>query len=249
MKRLLLIPMLVLGLMSCTSNEDPIASEENQSLSEITEKYESYKVSAQDDIEQTYQALAGSESRSEGVTSISGSELIQLLSSLPVETVDSLYRLYCTPQIEQEYDNRYDEAIDELIKQSSLEEVQQFYNFTNSYIENGGHSMVMLAEAIKDKAPIIQECMIGCAASIDEYLNTVPESRAANSYCLHELTLKMAESAIQNEVVDIAGEVAVAMIGVPGVDVAVALGLAGYDLYDSIKMAHEYNMCCVTHVS
>ncbi|MDE5957527.1 MAG: hypothetical protein K2G78_04370 [Muribaculaceae bacterium] len=249
MKKLLLINMLVLGLMSCTSNEDPIASIEDQSLSEITEKYDNYKASAQYDIEQTYKALAGSKSRSKGITSISGSELIQLLSSLSVETVDSLYRLYCTPQIEQEYDNRYDEAIDELVKQSSLEEVQQFYNFTNSYIENGGHSMVMLSESIKGRAPIIQECMIGCAASIDEYLNTLPESRAANSYCLQELTLKMAESAIQNEVVDIVGDAAVAMIGVPGADVAVALGLAGYDLYDSIKMAHEYNLCCVTHVS
>ena len=249
MKRLHLIPLLVLGLMSCTSNEDSVQSENDKSLIEIEEKYENYKASTQEGIGQAYQVLAGTESRTESAASISGSEFVFLLSSLPVETVDSLYMLYCTPQMEQEYNNLYDACIDELIKQSSLDEVQQFYNFTNSYIENGGHNFTMLAEALKDKTPIIQECMIGCAASIDEYIVVAPESRAANSYCLHQLTLKMAESAVQNEVVDILGDVAVSAIVVPGVDVVGALCLAGYDLYDAVMMAHEYNLCCMKYVS
>ena len=39
------------------------------------------------------------------------------------------------------------------------------------------------------------------------------------------------------------------MIGVPGVDVVGALCLAGYDLYDTVIMAHEYNLCCLKYVS
>ena len=241
--------MLALGLVSCSSNEDSVQIEDDKSLSEIAERHENYKASTQGDIVVAYQTLTGEGSRSGGAISISGPELVSLLSSLPVETVDSLYMIYCTPQIEQEYDNRYYAAIDELIKQSSLEEVQQFYNFTSAYIGDGGHNIPMLAEAIKNKTPIIQECMIGCAARIDEYIADMSESRAANSYCLHQLTLKMAESAVQNEVVDVIGDLAVDMIGVPGVDVVGALCLAGYDLYDAVMMAHEYNLCCLKNVS
>ena len=85
--------MLVLGLVSCSSNEDSVQIEDDKSLSEIAERYENYKASTQGDIGVTYQTLTGEGSRSGGAISISGPELVSLLSSLPVETVDSLYMI------------------------------------------------------------------------------------------------------------------------------------------------------------
>ena len=35
----------------------------------------------------------------------------------------------------------------------------------------------------------------------------------------------------------------------PGVDVAYELFTAGCDLYNSIKLAYEYNQCCLTSIS
>lgn len=249
MKKLLLSILLALGFMSCSSNEEIILNEEAISFSELTEKYDSYKVLSQENIAQTYQELTGSKARSAGTTSVTGAELIQLLSSMPKETVDSLYKYYCTPTIEQEFSSNYDICLDELEKHSSIVEVQQFFDFINTYIETGGHNLIMLANNLKGKAPIIQECMIGCAASIDEYLGTIPQSRSADAYCLHQLSLKMAESAFTNELISIVADASLAMIAAPGADVALGLCLAGYDLYSSLKMAHDYNMCCATHVS
>ncbi len=234
--------------MSCTSNEVPILEDEDKTLIEIGEIYESSQINTQKSLGQIYVALYGSKSRSNMSDLITGTELIRLLTSMPVETVDSLYNIYCTPQKEEEYDNCYKTSIDELIRLSSLDEVLQMLDFTDSYIENGGHNMTTLAEAIKNKTPIIQECMIRCAAGIDEFIGT-SASRSSNAYCLHELQLEMAKSAVENEVIDVVGDAMVSMIGVPGVDAAGALVLAGYDLYSSLEMAHKYNMCCATHVS
>lgn len=35
----------------------------------------------------------------------------------------------------------------------------------------------------------------------------------------------------------------------PGVDVAYELFTAGCDLYNAIKLAYEYNQCCLTSIS
>lgn len=253
MKKLLLLPLLLLSVFSCTSNEDSIQPNENSSISEISKKYEAHKIKKQNEIGHTYNLLTGKRTRSESQTAVSGAEFLQLLSTMPSETVDSLYQQYCTPEIEQEYEDLYYESMDKLIEQTSAEEVQQLHNFARSYIEQGGNNMNFLSESIQNRPAVIQECMIRCAASIDEYLDSVRmypiEFRGPNSYCFYQLILKIAESSVENEIIGTIEDALLPLICVPGFDVAVALISEGLDLYDALKLAHEYNMCCATHVS
>lgn len=180
---------------------------------------------------------------------MSGSELLTFLTSMPEQKVDSLYNEICTPSNAQKYEEAYSEALDELTQQSSFAEIIKLANFTDAYIESGGNNLEMLSDATKNVTPIIKTCMIACASNIDEFIGYDPKSRAANSYCLQKLKLSMAKSVLENEVIEIGGDILIDMIGVPGVDVLGALLLAGYDLHGAISMAHDYNMCCATHVS
>ena len=168
---------------------------------------------------------------------------------MPKEKVDSLYNIYCTSEKEQEYEKLYSTSIDELIRQSSLEEVQSFYNFANDYLESGGNNMIMLMDAIKDKAPIIQGCMINSAASIDEYLSAPTVSRNANDYCFETLFSGFVKSQIETAAMDAGKTVAAALIVCPEADALTGLLILGMDLYSSIKLVHEYNLCVATHVS
>ena len=249
MNRTFLFSVILLGLISCTSKEEPIQKGEDKSIVEISDIYENYKSETQEEIGFVYNILAGKGSRSNELEPVYGEDLIHLIISLPDETIDSLYNQYFSSQTEQTMDSIYDASVDELLKQSSAEEIQQLYQFTNLYIENGGHNMEMLANAIKDKTPIVQNCMICCAANIDEYILTTTLSRTNDEYCLRQLTTKMAESAVQSGIMDIAGGAAVALIAAPGADVVIPLFLMGYDLYSAIKVAHEYNRCVATHIS
>lgn len=235
-------------MISCSSYDDPYT--DTLSHAELTEQYEYYKANAQKRIGQTFQVLAANPSRSDDSTQqITSSDLINLLISMPKEKVDSLYNIYCTSEKEQEYEKLYSTSIDELIRQSSLEEVQSFYNFADDYLESGGNNMIMLMDAIKDKAPIIQGCMINSAASIDEYLSASTVSRNANDYCLDTLLKDVVKSQIENVAIDAGRAVAAALIASPEVDALAGLLILGVDLYSSIKLAHEYNLCVATHVS
>lgn len=245
MKKLLLIPLFVIGLMSCTSHDDTISSDEDVFNTDIQNLYDEYRTSAQEEIGATMDALNAPNTRADVSQKMSGSVMVEYLASLSSEEVDSLYNQYCTSEEELKYDNFTDSIISVLIDNSSLEEVQALFNFKTSYIENGGHNITMLVSAISNVSPLIKNCMISCAANIDEFIDVVPQTRAANSWCLHELSLKLAKSYAEDGIADVVLD----MIGVPGVDVAGALILAGYDLYSSIEMAYEYDKCCATHVS
>ena len=109
--------------------------------------------------------------------------------------------------------------------------------------------MAMLSTTASKASPLIKNCMISCAANIDGFSNIAPQSIHAEQWCLRQLLLKMAESSVTNGIADVVGDIAVETIGIPGIDVAGALILLGYDLYSSIEMAHDYKMCCLTHVS
>lgn len=245
MKTLLMIPLLVIGLISCTSHDDIVSSDEDVLNQDIQNLYDEYKADTQEEIGTTMGVLNATNSRAAITQKMTGSVLVEYIASLSSEKVDSLYSQYCTSEEELKYDNLTDSIISVLIENSSLEEVQKLFNFKNEYIESGGHNMTMLVSAISDVSPLIKNCMISCAANVDEFIEVVPQSRAANSWCLHQLSLKLAESYAVNGIAD----VALGMLAVPGADAVGALVLAGYDLYSSIEMAHEYNMCCVTHVS
>lgn len=247
MKKTLLILSFTTCLISCSSYDDPYT--DTLSRSELTEQYEYYKANAQKRIGQTFQVLAANPSRSDDSTQITSSDLINLLISMPKEKVDSLYNIYCTSEKEQEYEKLYSTSIDELIRQSSLEEVQSFYNFANDYLESGGNNMIMLMDAIKDKAPIIQGCMINSAASIDEYLSAPTVSRNANDYCFETLFSGFVKSQIETAAMDAGKTVAAALIVCPEADALTGLLILGMDLYSSIKLVHEYNLCVATHVS
>lgn len=239
----------MIGLLSCTSNDDIASSEENEQNTGIQTLYNAYKINAQKGIETTMAALNAPKSRATSHNKVPGLVLVEYLASLSNETVDSLYNQYCNSEENLKYDNYTDSLISVLVEGSSLEEVQNLFNFTNSYIENGGHNMAMLSASASKASPIIKNCIISCAANIDEFSDISSQSLPSESWCLRQLALKMAESSVMNGIADVVGDIAVDMIGIPGVDVAGALILLGYDLYSSIEMAHDYKMCCLTHLS
>lgn len=245
MKKFFIIPLLVLGLNSCTSSDDPIQPESERASSEIAKKYEASKENTKKQIGETLKMLDGSNSRSVDNTVVSGREFVDYIANMPIEVIDSLYKEYCTLQMEQKYDEAYEATIDLLIENSSLEEVQVLFDFINTYEKYGGNNISLLEKTCKNVSPIIQECMIRSAASIDEFYIIVTEtrSRGADSWCLQQLSLKLVQSSIEGDIADVVIDL------IPGADVIGACIMAGMDLYGALKTAHEYEMCRVTHVS
>lgn len=111
-------------------------------------------------------------------------------------------------------------------------------------MECGGNNMILLETACKDVSPIIKECMICSAATIDEFVETIPpKTRNADSWCIAELSLKLAESYIEGDIAKVAIDL------IPGAGVVAGCIMAGIDLYSTIKLAHEYDMCRINRVS
>lgn len=205
--------------------------------------YNMYRDQAQKAIGCTMNTLKSPNSRASNSSSTSGLQLVEYLVSLPSEEIDSLYNQYCTAEEELKFDNFIDSVMEAIIDNSSIEEVQILYNFKNSYIDCGGHNMEFLLVAIHNVSPLISDCMISCAANIDEFLDNTPQSRTTNLGCLEELTHKMAASYATSGI----AEVGLALIGIPDVDIVGSLLSAGYDFYSAIEMAHDYDRCSAMH--
>ena len=147
---------------------------------------------------------------------------------------------------EEEYNYNYNIITESLIENSSIEEVQTLYNFTDKYIECGGHNMDLLIQETQPVSPIIEDCMIRSAATIDEFIPDNSDYRVASSHCISDLYHKLIESYVDEA---IAEGVGAALAAFPEIDVAYQLVCAGVDLYESIKLAHEYNICCAKSAS
>lgn len=227
-------------LTSCENNDYPVPPKHHYNQI-ISSKYIVSKSDINNSILQTMHIMGAPNNRTS--IEITGNDLVNFVSSLPKEYVDSLYLIYCNPDNELQYEDYLDDIDLGLVKETSESDVDQLYTFINSYKEVGGNNMQMLETACYKKPLIIQECMISCAAIIDTFSLDYPISRNANSWCLHELTLKLMESIIEGKIADIAIDF------IPGANVIGACVMAGMDLYSAIKTAHEYEMCCVTHVS
>lgn len=249
MKKILFILFVTLCVTACCNNE--IALPENSEvMSEIQLKYHTYQQQMQGNIEQMLDVLSPVNSRSEDSMVSPVEAFVDCLSKLPPETVDSLYEIYCTPEVKLQYE-AYEEAVVEvLVANSSLEEVSNLYSFRDAYIESGGNNMKMIEGFSRNASPMIRDCMIGSAAAIDAYMGVTTQSLDGNSYCFGLLILEISKSALSDAAVTVAGKAALAMIGsVPGADVVGGLILAGLGLYEAIELAHDYNQCCLTHLS
>ncbi|MDE6269025.1 MAG: hypothetical protein K2M04_08100 [Muribaculaceae bacterium] len=233
---------------SCNSSEEYFDEGMNDS-SYVKRTYVEFQDRLHDSFGQSICMISSGQIRGRDVKSISGEEFIRFLISLPIEKLDSLYNIYCTPEADLDYQLKITQEIDKLINSTSVAEVEKIYEFAELYMQMGGRDLHMITEACRGVSPIIADCIIGSAAGIDEFLSILPKSRDLNSYCLSHLTERMAESMVENVVVDVAKDAAVALIAVPGADVVGGLVLAGMDLYNAIELAHEYNMCCATKVS
>lgn len=253
MKKLLFISFALLCMISCTNYAELSLSQE-ESLSEVEQKYQSYKTSAQESIQLVLESLGKPNARSNEDSTMTGDALVLFLASIPKDTIDSLYYLYCTPEAKVKYEILQDTIESIIIQESSLEEYQKLNYFTDSYIESGGHNLSMLQNATRNVSPIIKDCMISSAASIDEFSSITqyqpsPQTLEYNSYCLHMLARKTIKSAVLGGFTNAVVEIGMSTLGIPGVDLVTGLILAGVDLYSAIELAHEYNMCCLTHLS
>ncbi|WP_300300678.1 hypothetical protein [uncultured Muribaculum sp.] len=245
MKKFLLLVVPILSLIAC-SNEELIPNVENNQLQEIQQKYEATKSNARINFGGLAAVISGhNTSRSES-SPMTGNDYVQFLASLPKEKVDSLYEIYCTPSMEATYENNIDIVEQALIDNSSIEEVQALYNFTDSYIQSGGHNMTLLINESQQVSPLISDCMVISAATIDEFILDNSDYRLATSHCIRDLYVKLVEMYTGNV---IAEGVCSWLAAVPGLDALTQLVMAGCDLYSAIKLAHEYNICCATSVS
>ncbi|ROT11178.1 hypothetical protein [Muribaculum intestinale] len=245
MKFFALFPLLSFMLLACTTTDEPIYNNDVMDRQEIQQKYDVFKALTIDNLNNSLSIILNSNSRSPSTIN-NGNEYIDILTNLPVETVDSLYHIYCTPSAEILYNDNFDIILQALTDNSSIEEVQALYNFTDEYIANGGHDMELLYHESQQVSPIIGECMISCAAAIDEFILDESDYRIATSHCIRDLCIKLIEMGIDNAVSEVVDGL---LSTFPGVDVAYELFTAGCDLYSAIKLAYEYNQCCLTSIS
>lgn len=171
-----------------------------------------------------------------------GTELLTYLTSLPSETIDSLYTLYCTPENQVVAESVADSIFDAATKGITPQQLQQLVNFTESYFETGGHNLTLLTTAVSGMPTNAQDYMINFAAKVDE-CTPHAKSRGLYEYCLNKLMDKVAKTIILNEATSAELDMLSTTLACPGADVATALFLCGVGLYDALEMAHEFNWC------
>lgn len=251
MRKFLFLIIYLLGIVSCTSDEYYVNNERSPSMTETTLRYEAKRKQIQERLGQICELLEGTCSRSDTDRSKTGVQYINCLTSLSTNRVDSLFTLYCTPKTDQIYDKCLDAALDTLISLTSEKEVNQLFDFIDAYIDNGGHNSVMLYNAIQGTTSIIGDYMVDCAAGIDEFMINHSQIEVSHiySYCLERMLLDLINSAVENKVINVIRDLVDSLIVIPGVDVAADLILAGVDLYTAIRIAHDFQMCCIRYIS
>lgn len=202
----------LLFLVSCVSNEDAISLDIPLSK-ENTYKYENFRNEAKFQIVDIYNQLQGLNSRSYDEGSLTGEDLVDVLVEMPVETVDSLYNIYCKPEILELYDEIQEEFIVLLVESTSSGEVKSLFEFMHSYAECYGHNRSMLNNALEENSSIIQNAIICVAAVIDEFTDGMTFTRGYHTWCEEQLMQKIMLSVAQDALVDSA------MALIPGSDV------------------------------
>lgn len=237
MKKLLLIPLSSIILSACTTTEDF----QKDKKSSINQKYSYFKQkSITRQLEKHVDLLKlNIQTRGDSTdynSCSTGIPYIDDLINITAADVDSIYNNYDSTAYEEMKDSCFYEIYNYLIANSSEEEVQIFINFRNEYILSGGNNLELLEARCNSVSPFIQEFMIGIAATIDGCLAPSIDPFSHES-CLEQLVLNYLAGEAEGFLVD-------ETIGqIPTVGVIIELLSAGYDLYESLKLAHEYQQC------
>lgn len=233
-------------LVGCS---DEYASDEfkDTSSSLVKQKYELSQANLKSSLGQAFQIMEGlPQSRSETYT-MRGEDFINYLISLPSEKIDSLYAIYCTPELEALRDSTQMENISILIEVSSPEEVSHMLKFVNNYIESGGHNLNMIENGVQNMTPIIGDYTITSAAIADEFIPDKIDLSRPDDYCLRQLIVyavgSLVSVEIQSQIEEAAGEL------IPAMGVVAGLVFIGMDVTDAVKAAHDYDKCKRTHLS
>lgn len=84
MKKSFIISIIGICMIACTSGEEPIQTKENHQISDVTQKYENYKVAATKHIGEIIFTLSETKTRSNEVQGFSGYELVNYIANMPV---------------------------------------------------------------------------------------------------------------------------------------------------------------------
>lgn len=240
-----LISSMCLLTIACKSSEEDLPPSDNLLLNkiEIKESYADSKQKTKEMVTKMYQKIVTTPTRST-IDSVTASEFIQYLISIPKHQIDSLYSTNCTPQ----WQNQRDEAVQTLWQLmseiTSKEEVSNLMEFINDYEDPQNRSFEFIFNSVINQSPIIQACIINSAAIIDEIMSNDSQTRSVNRYCLKQLERSLCEEMIEGAASEIVLEMAES---IPYVGIIAALADAGYNGYNTIKLAYDYDQCTVSH--
>lgn len=242
MKKALLFFLSALLLTSCSlmEYENPIV---NNNESDWQSLYEDQKHKTSEDLKAVYKKITV-ETRTSETTEFSIREFCNYLINCPSTEIDSLYNIYCTKEIENIIDERFDYSLKLLEENTSSYEVTKLFDFIKTYSENGGCDIEFLKAQIEGVSPLIQDCMVRAAGSIDFIFGEMNQTRGGVEYCFHRMMIGLAGDMAESVIVD---EITATLAPYPGIDVAATLIAAGYDTYTAIKAAYEFDLCCATH--
>lgn len=245
MNKFLLIPLMLLFITSCNS-ENALDGQTDTGFNEqVITKYQTARKNVRQQVGITLSVLR--HLQGERVDSADfgkptdGTELLTYLTSLPSETIDSLYTLYCTPENQVVAESVADSIFDAATKGISPQQLQQLVNFTDCYFETGGHNLTLLTTAVSGMPTNAQDYMINFAAKVDEY-SLSHKSRLTPEICMQRLFRDAVFTTIEGEVTTAAIE-ALTVLPVPGIDLAAQLTVLGLSVESVVRLVHEYNLC------
>lgn len=173
--------------------------------------------------------------------SISGSELVDFIVSISNKSEFTNQLNFDTKSSEDNliYENK---IWDKLYQNIPSNEIIDYENFMNDYIDMNGHNQSFLLENIKDKSEITKSLMIIFAATTD-YFMPENKTRFVNlDYCLQQLYSEL----IRWVSLDVADAV-ILIIDVE--DPFLDLLEAGLDASTALSIVHQYDLCRATHIN
>lgn len=206
--------------------------------------YERQKVETGNDLKTVYDEIAGG-TRATEANEFSVREFCDCLVNLPSHEIDSLYNIYCSEEMENALDERFEYTVELLEENVPQAEVAKLFGFVKTYSENGGCDVEYVNSQIEGVSPLVKDCMVRAAGAIDLIFGEVSQTRSGGlDYCFHQMMIGLAGGLAEGAVGD---EIVLALAPYPGIDMAATLIAAGYDTYEAIKSAHEFDMCCASH--
>lgn len=171
--------------------------------------------------------------------------ILTFITQTPKETIDSLYYANyaeCNRERIDLYDPKLYKA---LVAVSSEKEATSLLGFIETYISRNGNDMPYLAAMVRGNSSLIQECMVISAAIIDNVIIEGRQISLYNEYCLRQAIIELSGGLVTDAIIDeIINDLAI----IPGADIFAELAAVGWGLYDTVKLAFEYDQCCHRHI-